>query len=148
ATLTDPAMQNSAEYRLAIEPLRRILASAPELTYIYTAVLDGETVRFVLDAAEPGDHDGDGRDDHAKIGEPYVNAEPLIYYALTAHGGKGAVVTSAEPYEDVWGSFLTGYAPFYNADGTLAGVAGVDISANRYLAEVAEQRHAVLLGLI
>jgi diguanylate cyclase (GGDEF)-like protein/PAS domain S-box-containing protein len=146
--LFDPSMQASDEYNRAVAPLRKILRATPDLTYIYTVVLDDDVVRFVLDAAEPGDHDGDGREDQAQIWEEYVDPEPIIFDAFRANEGRGEIISSGEPYEDEWGVFVTGYAPFHNADGSLAGIVGVDMRADRYLAEAAQRRRTAAIGLI
>lgn len=146
--LSDPSLQNSDEYNRAVEPLRKILRSTPDLTYIYTVVLDGDAVRFVLDAAEPGDHDDDGREDQAQIWEEYIDPEPIIFSAFNANEGRGEIISSGEPYADEWGTFVTGYAPFHHADGSLAGVVGVDMRADRYIAEAVERRRTAAIGLI
>ena len=63
ANLVDPTLHdrirrpdqlNGAEYTRAVLPLRRMRAALPDVHYIYTVVRDGDAVRFVLDAAEPG----------------------------------------------------------------------------------------------
>ncbi len=146
--LHDAALLDSPIYDQAIAPLRAILKSTPDVRYIYTAVADGPTVRFVLDAAEPGDHDGDGREDRAQVWEPYLDAEPVIWEALGDGSHPGHPVASPAPYSDEWGTFITGYAPIIAPDGHQIGIVGVDMLAERFLAEQASRRSAAYLGLL
>ena len=69
AAIRRPEQDNGPEYRAAVEPLQRMRTAIPAIRYMYTLILDGASVRFVLDAAEPGDHDGDGVEDHSAVGD-------------------------------------------------------------------------------
>jgi PAS domain S-box-containing protein len=148
AKLRDPACLDTPEYNRAIAALRKAFVSTPGVKYMYTVVRDGEVVRFVLDAAEPGDHDGDGREDRSGVWEVYDDAEPEAFEALGDGVSAGRATASPEPYTDDWGTFITGYAPFFNADGTEAGVACVDVTAERFLAEQEQRARAAMLGLV
>ena len=146
-TFRDPAQRNGPEYRRAVAPLRRMRMAVPDIRYIYTAVADGPTVRFVLDAADQGDHDGDGIDDQAGLWEIYDDADPAIWEALGRDGAAGHPVATVEPYTDKWGSFMTGWAPILDASGRQIGVVGVDVDSTVYLARLAAARNWALLGL-
>gem|GEM_PF-724816 len=143
-TLRSPSQQDSPEYERAVAPLRRLLQNTPALKYVYTVILVDNQVRFVLDAAPPGDADGDGRDDQAKLMEPYPQADARMREAL-----RNCVATATdEPCSDAWGSFMSGYAPLLDAQGRLEGVLGVDITTDTYLARLAGARRAALWGLV
>jgi diguanylate cyclase (GGDEF)-like protein/PAS domain S-box-containing protein len=146
-SLRDPAQRNGPEYRRAVAPLRRMRAAVADIRYIYTAVSDGPNVRFVLDAADEGDHDGDGLDDQAGLWEVYDDANSTIWEALGRDGAAGRAVATVEPYTDKWGSFMTGWAPIRDASGRQIGVVGVDVDATVYLARLAAARNWALLGL-
>lgn len=146
--LRDPSMIDGPLYQKALANLKRARRATTGVKYMYTAVADGDTVRFVLDAADPGDHDGDGREDRAKVWEEYVDPEPIIWDALGRNGQPGHPTASEAPYSDEWGLFVTGYAPFFRSDGSVAGIVGVDVDANEFLAAQAARRRAVALGLI
>jgi PAS domain S-box-containing protein len=146
--LDDPSEIDTPVYDRAIALLRKARATTPGVKYMYTAVADGDTVRFVLDAAEPGDHDGDGREDRAGVWEPYEDAEDVIWDALGRNGAPGVATASLEPYTAEWGTFVTGYAPFFDANGRQAGVIAVDIDAAEYMRDQANRRMAALLGLL
>jgi PAS domain S-box-containing protein len=143
-----PEMIDGPEYRRAVEPLRAMAKNIPGLRYVYTVILDGETPRFVLDAADPGDHDGDGVEDRSDILEAYQNPEPAIFVALGAGGTPGIAISTGEPYTDKWGSFVTGYAPFRDAEGRQVGVVGVDFDASTFLARLSLARNRALISTI
>jgi PAS domain S-box-containing protein len=143
-TIRSPEQQDAPEFHEAVAPLRRMLHTCAGVKYVYTAMLVNDQVYFILDSADPGDADGDGRDDQSKIMEEYPDADAQMVEAL-----RGGVATATdEPYSDEWGTFMTGYAPFFDSRGHLEGIVGVDITAETYLARLAGARHAALLGLL
>ena len=154
ATITDPGQMQGEAYARAVEPLRRFRDRAPGVKYVYTAVrrepAGGEgpvEVRFVLDAATPGDHDGDGVEDQAAVNEIYDDCEEEIHVAF-GDGRDGVPTASPEPYSDQWGTFITGYAPFRDASGAIVGVVGVDMVADRYIARLAAAQSRAVWGLV
>ena len=145
--LRDPEQRNGPQYQRAVEPLRRLRDALADVRFIYTTVLDGDTVHFVLDAEEPGDHDGDGVDDQAGLWEVDPTHEPVLLDVL--HGQvHGDAASTAEPYTSKWGSFMTGYAPIVDGAGRHVGVVGVDVNAAVYIARIAQARHWALFGLL
>lgn len=128
-SIREPSQQNSPEYQQAVSPLKKMLAQTPGITYIYTGILRDNKVYFVLDAAEPGDADGDGRDDQAKIMEEYEDFEPIMADVFLT----STPACSPEPYEDEWGVFITGYAPLRNSEGQTVAIVGVDIDAKMFI---------------
>lgn len=144
--IRDPAQIDTPDYVEAVEPLRRFLAHTPDVRYIYTAIHDGNDVRFILDAAEPGDHDDDGVEDRAGVLEIYDNADPAIFMALGTDAAPGRPFSSGHPYTDRWGSFVSGFAPLFDGEGKQVGVVGIDILADVHLAHLAGVRRKVALG--
>jgi signal transduction histidine kinase/ActR/RegA family two-component response regulator len=147
-TFTDPSQMNSEEYARAVAPLRRFREHAPGVKYVYTAIRVGEEVHFILDAAEPGDHDGDGNEDQAAINEVYDDCEETIHLAFGVDGAPGVATASPEPYSDEWGTFITGYAPIHDRDGNVIAVVGVDMTADRYIERLAMAQSRTLWGLV
>jgi diguanylate cyclase (GGDEF)-like protein/PAS domain S-box-containing protein len=148
AGIRDPGQLNGPDYRKAVEPLRRLRAAVNDVEYVYTAVLDGSTVRFVLDAADPGDHDNDGVEDQAGVWEVYEGYDPAILAALGDGTTPGTPEASREPYSDAWGSFISGWAPILDREGHQVGVVGVDVNASVYLARRVDARQWALFGLV
>jgi hypothetical protein len=125
-----------------VEPLRRIQRANRDVGFIYTYVLADGGAHFVLDAADPGDADGDGIDDKAHVMEGYPDTTTAMIDAIR-HGRAGV---DDEIETDKWGSYLSAYAPFYDATGHLAGAVGVDLKVDTYAARLARMRHAAAAG--
>lgn len=85
ATLTDPQQMDGDVYNRTIAPLRAMRQQAKGIKFIYTSVLRGDKVIFILDSAEPGDHDG--VEDRAALGEVYEDPDSAM---LVAFGGAAA----------------------------------------------------------
>lgn len=90
-TLIDPAQLDGDDYRRALVPLRAMRAKASGIKYVYTLLRRDEKIRFVLDAAEPGNHDGDGLEDRSDLGEVHEDIDvgmlmwicwPTIIYSV------------------------------------------------------------------
>ena len=146
-SLRIPAQRNNAAYIRAVEPLRRMRAALPDVRYLYTMVRDGQLVRFVLDAAEPGDHDGDGIDDQAGLWEVYSDSDPAMLVALGTGTSAGMAAATRRPFSDKWGNFMTGWAPLLDRNGRQFGALGVDVDASVYIAHLDQTRRWALLGL-
>ncbi|MDX2147132.1 MAG: ATP-binding protein [Planctomycetota bacterium] len=146
--LRDPGDLDSPTYRNAVEPLVRFKRAAPGVKYVYTVILRDNTPYFVLDAAQPGDLDADGVEDRAGVMEQYEDPDPSL---MTAFGNSKLgpkPICTGEPYTDKWGTFVSGFAPFFAADGSVEGVVGVDIAADVYQARLAQATQNVLLGFV
>lgn len=142
--IVDPRQEASPEYDIAIAPLRRALASVAGLRYVYTVVRVGNDVRFVLDAAPRDDTDGDGVPDHSHVMEICAAPDPAMLAAL-AEGRSGA---AKAVFEGAWGRTISGYAPFFDSSGAVAGAVGVDVTAAEFDSWVASMRTVALSGLV
>jgi signal transduction histidine kinase/ActR/RegA family two-component response regulator len=147
-SLVSPEQMDSGAYLEAVAPLRAMMDRMEGVAFMYTYVADGQKVRFVLDAAYPGDHDGDGIEDRSMLWEVYEDADPVMEATL----GMGSTVARSgatdSPYTDRWGTFVSGFAPIRDGDGRTIGGVGVDMSAVDYLESVALVRRAAMLGLL
>ena len=120
STLTDPSRENSAEFSAVRKKLQQIRDAATDIKYIYTFRRGpGDEIIFVVDAET-------NPEEMAHLGMPYDDASPLLKANFKA---LAAPMVESSFYTDQWGTWLSGYAPFFNADGTRAGVLGADISA-------------------
>jgi methyl-accepting chemotaxis protein len=126
---SQPQDQNSPAYTAFRAALQRIQAagSGVEDVYVMRRGADGQ-IAFIADSAE----------DPAKLGAVYTDASPLLKANFADLRGPLVEETF---YTDQWGVWYSGYAPFYTADGQVAGVLGMDISA----AEVVARQHALLV---
>ncbi len=111
------------------ERLRRqnlaIKNASQDIAFLYTMRFDEQGLYFVVDAGEPGD------EGFSAFGERYQNPSPALassYRALTKP------IAGHDIYTDEYGSFLSAYAPIRTDDGRVAGILGVDISAEKILA--------------
>jgi diguanylate cyclase (GGDEF)-like protein/PAS domain S-box-containing protein len=146
--LRDPAQRNGEDYLRAVAPLRRMQASLSDVRYIYTMVHEAGQFHFVLDAAAPGDRDGDGIDDQAQLWEVYAERDSAMPVVFGLDGKPGRAASTDRPFSDKWGSFMTGWAPLVDAHGVQYGAVGVDIDAGVFLAHMHHTRQWALLGLL
>jgi signal transduction histidine kinase/CheY-like chemotaxis protein len=142
AKITDPTQENGPIYEQAIAPLRNIIRTSVGIRFIYTCILKNGQVYFILDPVLPGDHDGDGVEDHSSVMDVYDEANSVLLSVLKG----GPAATDHEPIEDRWGWTFSGYAPFHNKLGQVVGAVGIDIDLATYQERVGIMRSAVLQG--
>lgn len=127
-TLVKPDQEHSELYSQLNLPLRDAIRRTEGVRFVYTLRAVGDELAFVLDGTPEGDADGDGVEDHSFLMDIYEDPDPAAWEAIRTN----RCVTSAEPYTDLWGTFLSGYAPIRHEDGSVEGVVGVDVSVNQY----------------
>lgn len=134
-TLTRPEQEGGPAYRNIQRILQNVQQTVADLHYVYTMreSSDGD-IMFVVDEET-------NVVEIAHLGEIYDDAGPGLR-ARFASLDKAFV--ESEIYTDQWGSWLSGYAPFYDSEGRRAGVLGVDIRAD---AIAAARRHVLRLNL-
>lgn len=142
-SFTSPRQEETEAYRNAVAALRRVQQSATDVCYIYTIIRREGRVHFVLDTAEPGDANGDGTDDHSYIMQRYDGYDPEMVAAFR----NKCAIASARPYADRWGTFISGYAPFYDSDGEFVGLVGVDLELDDYRRQLAAVDRAALCAI-
>lgn len=131
-TLQTPADESTPAFARIAEALRYATGEGLPYAYVYSMRQTAEGVVFVVDPAPPGDADGDGVWDRAALGELYPDPDPALLEALT-----GRPTVTPEPFTDKWGTFISGYAPILRADGSVAGIVGLDYRAEDYVARLA-----------
>jgi signal transduction histidine kinase/CheY-like chemotaxis protein len=109
--------------RLRLE-LQRIRDAGEGYRYVYTVRRNADgRITFVVDAE-------DNPANLAHLGEHYDDASPtLVANAATLD----EPLVEEEFYTDKWGTWLTGYAPVYRADGQREVILGMDIAAETVL---------------
>lgn len=130
--MREGARKDTPEYEAQNRILQELAAADPDLAYVYTAIeLDGK-VWLLLDTEPP-----DGPDDMAVL-QPYDDAPEDLLTAIREQ----RAVTSAQPYTDQWGTFISAYTPFRNQAGQFSGVVGVDLKLTDFDRRLAPMRHA------
>lgn len=146
-SLTGPAQQGSPPYVKACDLLQKAkddMEGPEKFRFVYTCVMRGGAVYFILDPTPAGDADGDGVDDKAHLMQPYPEASPELISTLTT----GEVSVMDVPQSDQWGTFLSGYAPITDASGKVVAAAGVDMDLAFYQGEIREIRLATLAAAL
>ncbi len=133
---------DDAEYRRSIEPLLKLRRAVPELFYAYTVAPSPEGPRFVLDSSfyvdKPEDYG-----ELAKPGQLYDEAPESLGEAIATR--RAAV--AAEPYTDRWGTFVSAFAPFFYADGSLAGIVGLDLALTDFQSQLTPIQTSLVIAL-
>jgi len=101
----------------------------PGVTEIYTMVKtsDPNTLRFIVDAADPEDKNHDGKltpdEIPARIGEKYdISKWPQMRQAFEEP------TADTEPTTDKWGTYLSAYAPIRDKKNRAIAILGVDMT--------------------
>lgn len=139
--ITRPEHRGSAEYEQATQPLQDILAADPHVAYAWTAVQRDGTVYFVLDGTPVPPPNSGVEDQGVAVFEPYPNPPPAL---LTAFSQDRPMMS--EPYTDEWGTFISAFHPFHDAEGKLVGVVGLDLKITDFLTRLAPIRNATLIA--
>jgi GAF domain-containing protein/HAMP domain-containing protein len=126
AQLTDPSQEGNEPYLQLKKTLQGIRDAGTNIRFVYTMQQDAEgNIIFVVDAEE-------SEEDISHLGDIYDDASPWL---LANFSSIESPLVEDDLYTDKWGTWLTGYAPFYTADGRREGVLGMDISAEKVLAQ-------------
>lgn len=125
-SLIQEGMEESEEFSTVYDSLA-VFRDNGNLEYIYSMKkLDDGTLVFVVDTdvEEP-----------AGIYEEYETMEGIE----AAFAGNNAV--DAEITTDEWGSYFSAYSPIYDSQGQVAGIVGVDISADWINEQLTNERN-------
>jgi methyl-accepting chemotaxis protein len=130
------ADEDTATYKELKTKLQAIRDSATDIHYIYTMrENENRDITFVVDAEEDPTN-------VSHLGDVYDDASPYLKeYFLTIN----KTVVEQEFTTDKWGTWYSGYAPFYDKNGKREGVLGIDIKASDI---IAKERNIFTLYLI
>ncbi|MBU2490886.1 MAG: response regulator [Proteobacteria bacterium] len=124
STLTDPSHEGNETYLRLRRQLQVMRDAATDIFYTYTMRLDdGGKIVFVVDAE-------DTSEEIAHVGDVYLDASPKL---VSIFPTLDHPVVEESFYTDKWGTWLTGYAPFYLPDGQREGILGMDIKASKVI---------------
>lgn len=125
---TKETKREDSLYLSEITPLESIRQNSKDIRYIYTNILIGDKVYFILNPSPQNDNDGDGFPDLAPaLMEEYKDPAPELLKALKE---EKSIVSNK--YTDEWGIFISAYAPFYDSDGKFVGTLGMDLELNNF----------------
>lgn len=142
-TFTSPSQESSPEYLAQIAKLQSVKDLFPSIRYIYTCILKDGNVHFILDPTPPGIFLEDGVETKSHIMDIYEEAgeEGALMRALLTQ----RPTFNSQPYTDRWGSFVSGYVPFYDSGNRFVGIVAVDLDAKAYAEKISRIRHAEIL---
>ena len=129
ATLTNPSQEGNYTYMQIKRELQRIRDTVRNagtyIRFVYTMRQqpDGSII-FVVDAEE-------SPEDISHLGDVYSDAGPVLTNNFSTMDHP---IVEDDFYTDQWGTWLTGYAPFYTSNGKREGILGMDIPANNVIA--------------
>jgi signal transduction histidine kinase len=102
-------------------------------------IIDAKTCPKCVDANNDGAIDPAGADNLQWPGQEYVDPPSETF---NAYNGP---TTVHDLYSDAYGSVLTGYAPIYNSDGTVAAILATDIRADDFFTITRQTLYPFLL---
>ncbi len=113
----------SPTYQLIKQRLTKVRSLNHDIRFIYIMGLrkDGQEAFFYVDSEDPSS------DDYSYPGQTYPEG---IADVQSIYNTRQARVLPIE--KDRWGVWLSGFSPIKNADGSVAGVMGMDIPANEF----------------
>lgn len=117
-----PGDEITSNFTTARDMIREMRMNSTFLTYSYILRVDGETIQFLIDDTYGYDVDA------PVIGDVYETSDADKIIAALSEP-----TTSSKIYADVWGSFLSGYAPIFDSEGNAVAVMAVDMDATTVL---------------
>jgi hypothetical protein len=121
ASLKVPSDEDSQVYKNIKETLKKIRNNSTDITYIYT-LRENENgdIAFVVDAEEEIEN-------VSHLGDVYTDANQFLKdNFLTIN----SPVVEKEFSTDKWGTWITGYAPFYDKNYKFEGILAMDVSVS------------------
>jgi signal transduction histidine kinase/AmiR/NasT family two-component response regulator len=140
-TLTSPIQAGSREHLELLAPLVEFHKATTDVIYVYTAILRGEQIYFVLDTEYLYRH-ADDPTPPDPIMKPYNTPDPALRLALTRH----QAAVNREPVHEKLRSYMSAYAPFFDRQGRFAGVVGIDMWVRNLDARLGAIRQAGLIA--
>jgi HAMP domain-containing protein len=131
-TITGPESIDDPAYREALDHMRRIRRTNPDIAYLYIMRKDADTVSFVIDSDET--------DAQAMPGDVYEEVVPSMLIGFHEPAVDDALT------EDDWGVFLSGYAPLVNGEGRY--LVGIDMRADEVKNKLRELQLTGLASLL
>ncbi len=136
-------------YERAIARLVRLHQRENDLTYVYTYIDDGGTLRYVLDTCTRADQLVGM---HGATPSFPMEPVPLEDAARLRPVADGSAWSTPEPVPTSFGVLMSGFAPITDDRGTALAVVGVDLDITRYTALLdplwASTRNSLILAAL
>ena len=142
-TLTRPEQAGSEAHLKVLGPLVSFHRATANLIYVYTAILDGDTVRYVLGTDYLYHVAGDTLPPDPMF-EPASGHDPNLKRALLEH----RLIVNSAPVAETYRSYMSAYAPFYDRAGRFVGVVGIDMWVKDLEARLARIERAALVAFM
>ena len=119
-TLISADQENTSAYKNIKDKLYALKTRTTGVRYVYTMRQQADgTILFVVDAEQDISN-------ISHVGDIYMKPSEAL---LQVFKDKSQIIVEDHFTTDKWGTWVSGFAPFYAADGKFEGVLGVDISA-------------------
>ena len=129
-------MLQSDLYNSWAQRLERVRKASEDTRFAYTNVRIRGRIYFGANLTPQEDSDGDGAiDEPPALLWPYPDHAQALIEALDTD----RVTVTPTPYQDLWGEYYSGYAPFHDSQGQIVGTVGMDLaldSFNRRMAPI------------
>jgi adenylate cyclase len=112
--------ESGPEFQEILEKLDKIRKINPDIKNVYTIRQDGNKGAYFVVDADPK------QKERARIGHKVILITPAIKEAFAS---KDRIVVENDYFQDEWGTFISGFAPFYRDSGELEGLLGMDVMA-------------------
>jgi signal transduction histidine kinase/ActR/RegA family two-component response regulator len=139
--IISPAQAGGPEHLALLAPLVRFHKSTRDIIYVYTAILDGPVVRWVV-----------GTDYLYRVEGDTLPADPLLLPATSKDKDlrraveEQRLVVNAEPVREQHRSYMSAYAPFYDRAGRFVGALGIDLWVKDLEARLARIERAAIIA--
>jgi len=124
--------QDQPAYQRYLKLLRNLRRTNPDLAYLYIMRNEGGRVLFVIDTDETSGQ--------ALPGREYTSVVPALLLGFSSPS------VDQEIYTDEWGSFMSGYAPLKNGQGTY--LVGMDMRADEVQEKLSKVRISGIVSLV
>ena len=139
--LKSQAQAGSSEHLELLAPLVKFHKATSDIIYVYTAVLDGGRIYYILGTDYLYRVDGD-----SEVPDPIMTRhdtwDPTLRRALE----RREVAVNEEPVKETVRSYMSAYAPFYDSRSDFVGVVGVDMWVRDFDARIAAIRRAGIVA--
>ena len=141
-TLTTPEQMGSPAHLKALAPMVAFHKANPKLYFVYTAILKDGKIQTVLgtDQVMKNERTTDPPDPIMTV---YKGVDKEFETALREQ----RVMVNYRPVTDPQGTFMSGFAPFYDSSHRFAGVVGIDLELSDLQVRLSDIRKAIYIAL-